>query len=315
MAKAERNRTLTLTPEEATEMQSRLIRLSETATADILIDRTICQDLMEVLPLMPQAFADLLVIDPPYNLDKKFGLFETRSQSDDQYLSYVMSWLPEVLKWLKPDGSVYVCCDWKSSPVIYQALRDCGIVIRNRITWQREKGRGAKDNWKNGLEDIWYGSKSASRFYFDVEAVKQRRKVIAPYRTASGEPKDWVETPEGKFRMTLPSNFWDDISIPYWSMPENTDHPTQKPEKLIAKLILASCPEGGIVADPFLGSGTTSVTARKLGRHYLGVEMNPTYACWAEKRLQQALSDKRIQGYADGVFWERNSRACQKLLR
>ena len=90
-------------------------------------------------------------------------------------------------------------------------------------------------------------------------------------------------------------------------MPENTDHPTQKPEKLIAKLILASSQPGQIVFDPFLGSGTTSVVAKKLGRHYCGVELNEQYCLWAEKRLRLAEHDTAIQGYSDGVFWERNS--------
>ena len=90
-------------------------------------------------------------------------------------------------------------------------------------------------------------------------------------------------------------------------MPENTDHPTQKPEKLLAKIILASSNPGDVVFDPFLGSGSTSVTAKKLGRHYAGIEMNEQYCAWAEKRLEMAGTDKTIQGYADGVFWERNS--------
>lgn len=107
--------------------------------------------------------------------------------------------------------------------------------------------------------------------------------------------------------MTFPSNFWDDISIPYWSMPENTDHPTQKPEKLIAKLILASSRPGDWVFDPFLGSGTTAVTAKKLGRRFSGIEWNEKYCCWALKRLEIANLDSNIQGYKDGVFWERNS--------
>lgn len=90
-------------------------------------------------------------------------------------------------------------------------------------------------------------------------------------------------------------------------MPENTEHPTQKPEKLIAKLILASCPEGGVVFDPFLGSGTTSVVAKKLGRQYCGIEINRDYAMLAAKRLAMADKDKSIQGYSGGVFWERNT--------
>lgn len=131
--------------------------------------------------------------------------------------------------------------------------------------------------------------------------------MIAPYKV-DGKPKDWEETKQGNFRNTYPSNFWDDISIPYWSMPENTAHPTQKPEKLLAKLILASSNQGDVVLDPFLGSGSTSVAAKKLGRHYIGIEQNAQYCVWAEKRLEMAGGDTSIQGYEDGVFWERNTK-------
>ena len=93
-------------------------------------------------------------------------------------------------------------------------------------------------------------------------------------------------------------------------MEENTEHPTQKPEKLIAKLILASCPPSGIVMDPFLGSGTTSVVAKKLGRHYIGIEKEEYYSIIAEKRLLMADNDKSIQGYKDGIFFERNYKIC-----
>jgi site-specific DNA-methyltransferase (adenine-specific) len=91
-------------------------------------------------------------------------------------------------------------------------------------------------------------------------------------------------------------------------MPENTDHPTQKPEKLLAKIILASSNPGEVVLDPFLGSGTTAVVAKKLGRRYVGIEIDETYCSLAEKRLEMADVDKTIQGYEDGVFWERNSK-------
>lgn len=168
-------------------------------------------------------------------------------------------------------------------------------------------------NWKNGMEDIWFAVNS-NEYTFNIDRVKVRRKVIAPYKV-DGKPKDWMETEQGNFRDTCPSNFWDDISIPYWSMPENTAHPTQKPEKLLAKLILASSNDGDIVLDPFLGSGTTSVTAKKLNRHYVGIEMNPQYCVWSERRLENADIDKSIQGFSDGVFWERNTNAIQKKFQ
>jgi site-specific DNA-methyltransferase (adenine-specific) len=179
------------------------------------------------------------------------------------------------------------------------------VIVRNRITWEREKGRGAKANWKNASEDIWFCTVSDD-YYFTVEAVKLKRKVIAPYKE-NGLPKDWEETHAGDFRLTHPSNLWTDLTVPFWSMPENTDHPTQKPEKLIAKLILASSREGDFVFDPFLGSGTTAAVSKKLGRNFLGVELDEAYACWAAKRVELAERDKSIQGYSGGVFWERNT--------
>ncbi len=309
-SRAERNRTLYLTAEERAEWSGRLLQLRRPALQEEVIDRTLNQDLFDALEFLPDAFVDLLVIDPPYNLSKDFEVCKFKQMSDADYQAYLESWFPRLLRLLKPHASVYVCCDWKSSPAIYTVLSKY-LTVRNRITWQREKGRGAKSNWKNGMEDIWYAVADERNAYFDVEAVKQKRKVIAPYRVA-GKPKDWEESDEGRFRLTYPSNFWDDISIPYWSMPENTDHPTQKPEKLIAKLILASCPPQGVVFDPFLGSGTTSVTAKKLGRHYCGVEINEEYACLAEKRLALAETNRTIQGYSDGVFWERNTASLQK---
>lgn len=308
--RAGRNRTMTLSDTEKEELRKDLSFLSEKSAVDGVVDKTFNQDLFEALEYLPRHFVDLLIIDPPYNLSKNFAGNKFKKTDDVAYIEYVRSWLPKVMELLKPNGSVYICCDWKCTSAIYQVLSECAVVV-NRITWQREKGRGAKTNWKNAMEDIWFGVADENNYYFDVEAVKQKRRVVAPYKE-DGKPKDWEETNEGKFRLTYPSNFWDDISIPYWSMPENTDHPTQKPEKLIAKLILASCPVDGIVFDPFLGSGTTSVVAKKLGRHYCGVEISEEYALLAAKRLRKAESDRNIQGYNDGVFWERNTLNLQK---
>lgn len=308
--KSPRNKTMELTEKETIAFSEKLLIPSQNLNKDEITNQTILGDLLEIIDYLPKQFADLIIIDPPYNLTKDFENIKFRKKTDEDYLSYLDSWFPRVVSLLKPNGSVYLCGDWKSTAPLYIIMNKYLNVI-NRITWQREKGKGAKQNWKNGMEDIWFGVNNPKEYYFDIEAVKIRRKVIAPYKE-NGKPKDWEDTESGKFRMTHPSNFWDDITIPYWSMPENTEHPTQKPEKLIAKLILASCPEGGIVFDPFLGSGTTSVTAKKLGRNYCGIEINPTYACLAEKRLSKVESDKSIQGYHNGIFWERNSAPNKK---
>ena len=228
-----------------------------------------------------------------------------------EYEAYLRSWFGQVCDKLKGNGSLYMCGDWKCTSSMQRVIEE-RLTIINRISWQREKGRGAKANWKNGMEDIWFAVKNPKDYYFDVEAVKIKRKVIAPYRI-DGQPKDWEETEKGNFRVTYPSNFWDDISIPFWSMPENTDHPTQKPEKLYAKLMLASSKSGDKVFDPFLGSGTAAVVAKKLGRRFCGIEINREYCLWAAKRLKNAESNGAIQGYEGGVFWERNSLNEQKV--
>lgn len=307
--KAERNKTIDISVDEGRCYLERCISVTTSTAIEDVLDKTIIGDTMSVVPLLPKKFVDLLIVDPPYNLDKNFGGNKFKKTTDELYEQYTEQWIEAVKPLLKDNASIYVCCDWKSSPAIAMALKK-HFILQNRITWQREKGRGAKSNWKNGLEDIWFATNSKD-YTFNVEDVKIRRKVIAPYKV-NGKPKDWEETECGNFRNTYPSNFWDDISIPYWSMPENTAHPTQKPEKLLAKLILASSNQGDIVFDPFLGSGSTSVTAKKLGRHYVGIEQNEQYCVWCEKRLEMADISPAIQGYSDGVFWERNTHSAQK---
>lgn len=247
--KAERNKTIELTVEEGKEYLDKCISVNKKVKLPSVLDKTILGDTLSVLPLLPTGFVDLLIVDPPYNLDKDFHGKKFKKTTDELYEEYTEEWVKKVLPLLKETASIYVCCDWLSSPSIFRVLKKY-FHIQNRITWQREKGRGALSNWKNGMEDIWFATVS-KKYTFNVEDVKIRRKVIAPYKV-DGKPKDWEETEEGNFRNTYPSNFWDDISIPYWSMPENTAHPTQKPEKLLAKLILASSNAGEVILDPFL---------------------------------------------------------------
>lgn len=303
--RAANNRTLTLEPQEIAELKKRLLTEKNISAETDIVNRTLNGDILKMLEFVPDGFADLIIIDPPYNLSKNFNGMKFALRSQENYDKYLATWFPQVCKKLKADGSLYMCGDWKCTSSLQRALEK-ELTVLNRITWQREKGRGAKSNWKNGMEDIWFAVKNPDKYYFDVEAVKMKRKVLAPYK-ADGKPKDWNEETDGKFRITYPSNFWDDISVPFWSMPENTDHPTQKPEKLYAKLILASSRPGDIVFDPFLGSGTASVVAKKLGRRFCGIEQNEEYCLLAEKRLALAENDKSIQGYKNGVFWERNS--------
>ncbi|WP_119067896.1 DNA-methyltransferase [Aggregatilinea lenta] len=304
--RAPRNRTITLSEAERARYAARLLRLDGPVALPDVLDRTICQDVFEILDWLPARSVDLLFADPPYNLAKSFNDRAFVPLPADEYEAWLDAWLARLVPALKPTASVYLCGDWRSSAAIQRAAERL-FTVRSRITWEREKGRGARHNWKNASEDIWFCTVSDD-YHFDVDAVKLKRRVVAPYTDGAGRPKDWDDSAGGRFRLTHPSNLWTDLTVPFWSMPENTDHPTQKPEKLLAKILLASSRPGDVVLDPFLGSGTTSVVAKKLGRHFVGVEIDADYCCLAEKRLDLAAQNPRIQGYDDGVFWERNAK-------
>lgn len=303
--RAPRNRTLICSEDEMNALDRDLMFVDSPVTSREVENRIIHQDFFDLAPHLSTSFVDLMIIDPPYNLSKDYNgrFFKKKRRAD--YQLWFTSLVETIEPLLKPTATVYVCSDWKTSMLIAPILQN-RFHVRNRITWEREKGRGSSKNWKNSSEDIWFCTVS-ERYAFNVDAVKLKRRVIAPYRLNDGKPKDWQEESGGNFRITHPSNVWTDISVPFWSMPENTDHPTQKPEKLIAKLILASSNAGDVVFDPFIGSGTSPVVARKLGRQFVGVEISRTYCCWALKRLRMADEDTSIQGYTDEVFWERNT--------
>lgn len=299
--RAPRNRTIELSVEEIELYRKSLIYEGD---LHVFQNKIICGDAFQILKKLPEKSFDLLFADPPYNLTKNFGAEKFKQTSLDNYEIWLESWLLDCAKLLKPNASIYICGDWNSASAI-QRVGMKYFTLRNRITWEREKGRGAKANWKNASEDIWFFTVS-DEFTFNLESVKIRRKVLAPY-TENGKPKDWEKSDTGNFRATHPSNFWTDLTVPFWSMPENTEHPTQKPEKLLAKIILASTNENDLILDPFAGSGTTAVTAKKLNRKFTVIEADENYCLLAQKRLDLAENEKTIQGFSDGIFYERNT--------
>ncbi len=304
------NKTITLTQDEINSYSKKLIHLKEKIKSEQIKDKIVLQNTEEAIDYLPDNFVDLMFIDPPYNLYKKFNNTSFKSMKRLEYEDWFESWFSKLIRTLKETASVYICGDWKSSNAVLNVGMKY-LIVRNRITWEREKGRGAKMNWKNCSEDIWFFTKS-DNFTFNLQDIKLRRKVLAPYRDESGNPKDWIIIGSNHFRDTAPSNLWTDISVPFWSMPENTDHPTQKPEKLLAKIILAGSNKGELVFDPFLGSGTTAVVAKKLERNFSGIEMDEYYCCLSQKRLELSEEHKEIQGYKNGVFWERNTLRDQR---
>lgn len=301
------NRTLALDASELGYLEAQIIH--SVGVDENLRDKIICADWFEISEGLPMEFVDLVLLDPPYNLTKNYNGNMFKEKNKQEYAEWFEKIIQSIIPKLKRTATVYVCSDWRTSVAIAPVLEKF-FFVRNRITWEREKGRGASRNWKNNTEDIWFCTLS-EEYTFNLDAVKLRKSVIAPYRDDEGEPKDWRTDEGGAFRLTCPSNIWTDITVPFWSMPENTEHPAQKPEKLFAKLLLASSNEGDFVLDPFMGSGTSVAVCKKLGRNFFGVEIEKQYCCLAQKRLELAEGNSAIQGYSDGVFWERNSLASQ----
>src|ERR1041385_232971 len=227
------NRTITLTKRE----QRRAV--SPLPLKGPIPDGAYCDTVERALEGLPSNHFDLIIADPPYNYGVDFGNnSDKRSEAD--YREWTMNWISKLPRVATANASIYICCAWEYSSLYQEALEGCGLHVLNRITWKREKGRGAKRNWKQNMEDIWFAVRDKKSYTFNLEEVKVRKKVIAPYRE-NGKPKDWNVDASGEaFRMTHPSNIWTDLTVPFWSMPENTPHPTQKPEALMERIILAS---------------------------------------------------------------------------
>lgn len=273
-------------------LKNRILHLNGEAELSTVINKTICGDAIEILDYIPDKSIDLIITDPPYNMTKKFNENMFNKTSEEEYKLWLYEWIPKLKRIMKPNGSLYICSEWQTSIFISEVCKQY-FILRNRISWEREKGRGALNNWKNCSEDIYFFSNS-DEYKFNSDRVKSRK--VKKNKTNDFE-----------FIDLEPTNIWTDITVPFWSMSENTEHPTQKPEKLIAKLVLASSDEEDIIFDPFLGSGTTSVVAEKLGRKYFGIEREFEYCLLAEYRLSKAKKNRAIQGFKEGVFYERNS--------
>ena len=136
--KSSRNKTIDFEVNEGNKYLSRVITPSSAMTKMEILDKTLRGDSLEIMPLLPSAFADLVIADPPYNMNKSFGDSAFHRISEDDYYKYTLAWLSKLRPLMKENASIYVCCDWGSSAAISAALSEF-FIVRNRITWQREK--------------------------------------------------------------------------------------------------------------------------------------------------------------------------------
>ena len=216
---------------------------------------------------------DLIVADPPYNLGKDYGN-DSDSKDFENYIEFTKEWTTEAKRILKPTGTMYVFMGFRFISYLYQILeRDQKLNFNNWICWHYTQGIGKKKGFSPRHDDILMFTKSKD-FTFNLDDIKIPQKF---YRSVNN------------MRGANPGDVWEFSHVHYCN--ENRqNHPTQKPEGLIERLILASSNEEELVLDPFSGSGTTLRVSQQLNRNCIGIEINPTYVEQTKARIEKEFT-------------------------
>ncbi len=236
-------------------------------------------DLFEGVSRIEDGSVDLIISDPPYGLGKDYGNDSDHVYGQD-YVDFSRRWLDAVLPKMKPDGSMYVFLSWQHSPEVFSLFKT-RMTMLNEIIWDRRVPSmgGSTRRYSSVHDNIGFFARSRNH-YFDLDSIR------IPYDAATKKArsrsifvgKKWLEVGYN------PKDLWS-VSRLHRQDPERADHPTQKPLELVERMVLASCPPGGLVLDPFMGSGTTAVAALAHGRCFAGFEINPEYFAIAQERV------------------------------
>lgn len=229
-----------------------------------------CGDALELFKGIQNNSVDLIIADPPYNLGKDYGNNHDL-KGFNEYIKFTKQWLLEAKRVLKPTGTIYVFMGVRFISYIYDVLeRDLRLSFNSWITWHYTQGLGKTKGFSPRHDDILMFSKSA-KYKFNLDDVRVPQKY---YRERNN------------MRGANPGDVWQ-FSHVHYSNPNRQDHPTQKPEGIIERMVLASSDIGDVVLDPFSGSGTTLRVCQQLGRNAIGFEMNPEYVESTYKRLAE----------------------------
>jgi DNA modification methylase len=225
-------------------------------------------DCLRLLKDVDTESVDLVIADPPYNLGKDYG-----NNHDllgfNEYLAFTELWLCEAKRVLKPTGSIYVFMGVRFISYLFDAMdQKHGMFFNSWITWHYTQGMGRKIGFSPRHEDILFFTKTEG-YEFNLDSIRIPQKYFRARNNMAG---------------ANPGDVWQ-FSHVHYSNPEREEHPTQKPEALIARIILASSNENSLVLDPFSGSGTTLRVCQQLGRDCIGMELNPAYVEMTKKRL------------------------------
>lgn len=213
---------------------------------------------------------DLVITDPPYNLGKEFGE-KSELKDFEEYIEFTKNWTKECKRILKHSGTIYSFMGFRFISYLYQILEDdLGLNFNNWIVWHYTQGMGRRKGFSPRHDDILIFTKSNDfNFYLDNIRIPQKY-----YRERNN------------MRGANPGDVWG-FSHVHYCQGNRQKHPTQKPEGLIERLVLASSKEGDIVLDPFSGSGTTLRVCQQLERECYGIEKNHEYVEMTKERLKE----------------------------
>lgn len=228
----------------------------------------VCGNAVEETAKLPDASIDLIIADPPYNLGKNYG--NNRDlKNREEYAEFTKSWLTQAVRILKPTGTLYVFMGVKYISRLYLMLEEFfGLQFNGWITWHYTQGMGRKHGFSPRHEDILYFTKS-DEFTFNLDDVRVPQKYFRQRNNMTG---------------ANPGDVWQFSHVHYCSA-EREEHPTQKPEGLIERMVLSSSNKGDLILDPFVGSGTTCRVADVLERKWIGIDVNPDYIAMSQKRI------------------------------
>lgn len=248
-------------------------------------DHTVFQgDALDVLrDNVPDESVDLVFADPPYNLGKRFGDFRDVWESDEAYARWCYQWLELCLAKLRPTGSLYVMTSTQAMPYLDLYLRR-RVTILSRIVWHYDSsGVQARRYFGSLYEPILYSIKDPHAYTFCADDIRVEARTGAVRRLVDHRPAE----PKPYGRTKVPGNVWTFSRVRY-RMPEYENHPTQKPEALLERIIRASTRPGDTVLDPFAGSFTAAAVARRLGRRSVSIEREREYIRIGLRRLHLA---------------------------
>jgi site-specific DNA-methyltransferase (adenine-specific) len=240
------------------------------------------RDFLTDVANLPDASIDLILADPPYGLGKDYGN-DSDMRSGDDFVAWTRSWLELAIPKLKPSGSLYIFCTWQYAPEIFCFLKT-RLTMVNEIIWDRRVPSmgGTTRRFTSVHDNIGFFAVSKD-YYFDLDPVRIPYDAVTKKARSRKlfEGSKWLELGYN------PKDVWS-VSRLHRQHAERVDHPTQKPLEIVERMVLASCPPGGRVLDPFMGSGTTAVACARQKREFVGYEINESYCAIARERVSAA---------------------------